>query len=100
LGEPAIPPLSNGTPSTTIKGSLLAFREAPPRILITLPLPGAPPFGVMLTPATLPAINCSGVVIAPFTKSFELIVVTAPVRSFLRAVPYPITITSLTAELV
>ena len=47
-------------------GSLLAFREAPPRIRIVLPAPGAPPLEVICTPAALPAINCSGVEICPF----------------------------------
>ena len=42
LACPEIPPLSNGIPSITINGSLLALREAPPRIRILLPDPGAP----------------------------------------------------------
>ena len=56
---------SKGIPSITIKGSLLAFKEAPPRIRITLPEPGAPPLEVIDTPATLPDINCSGVAMLP-----------------------------------
>src|SRR5437773_10152707 len=95
FAAPAIPELSTGTPSITIKGSLLAFNEAPPRILIVLPEPGAPPLDVICTPATLPAINCSGVVTDPLLKSLAVIAVTDPVRSFFNLVPYPITTTSL-----
>src|SRR4029078_6534642 len=89
---------ANGTPSTTISGSLLALSEAPPRIRIVLPAPGAPPLEVICTPATFPAISCSGVVIVPLLKSFAVMLVTAPVRSFFILVPYPITTTSLSAE--
>src|SRR4030095_1262530 len=98
LGTPAISEFDRGIPSITINGSLLAFNEAPPRILIVLPEPGAPSFGVIDTPATLPRINCSGVTIAPLLKSFALIAVTAPVRSFFILVPYPITTTSDSEE--
>ena len=100
LATPEIPPLLKGIPSNTINGSLLALKEEPPRIRIVLPDPGAPPLEVIATPATLPMINCSGLVMAPFTKSFEPTVVTEPVKSFLRAEPYPITTTSLSAVLV
>src|SRR5690349_21106812 len=65
---------AKGTPSITINGSLLALREAPPRMRMVLPLPGAPPFDMIETPGALPAINCSGVVIDPFWKSFEVTV--------------------------
>ena len=61
FATPAIPPLSNGTPSTTINGSLLALMEVPPRKRKVLPEPGAPSFDVTFNPATLPMINCSGV---------------------------------------
>src|SRR6478736_662415 len=104
-GEPAIDGLpsmflfgANGTPSTTINGSLLALSEAPPRIRIVLPEPGAPPLDVIWTPATFPEISCSGVVMAPLLKSFAVIAVTAPVRSFFLLVPYPITTISLSDE--
>src|SRR6478752_6748737 len=104
-GDPAIEGVpsrflfgANGTPSTTINGSLLAFSEAPPRIRIVLPEPGAPPLDVICTPATFPAISCSGVVIDPLLKSFAVIAVTAPVRSFFLLVPYPITTISLSDE--
>ena len=65
LETPEIFEFSKGIPSITIKGSLLAFKEAPPRIRITLPEPGAPPLEVIDTPATLPDINCSGVAMLP-----------------------------------
>ena len=55
----------SGTPSITIRGSLLALKDAPPLIRIVLPEPGWPPLEVIETPATLPAINCSGEVIDP-----------------------------------
>src|SRR5664279_3257115 len=73
LATPATLSFDKGIPSITINGSLLAFKDAPPRILIVLPEPGAPSFEVIDTPATLPLINCSGVVIEPWLKSFELI---------------------------
>ena len=87
LATPDIPLLLNGTLSITIKGSLLALSEAPPLILIVLPEPGAPPFEVICTPATLPAISCSGLVNCPCTKSLEETLVTLPVKSFLRTEP-------------
>ena len=65
LDAPDIPLPLKGTPSITISGSLLAFNEAPPRIRMVLPAPGEPPLLVIDTPATLPAINCSGVVMLP-----------------------------------
>ena len=53
LGDPETPEFSTGIPSIIIKGSLLAVKEAPPRIRIRLPEPGAPPLGVTCTPATI-----------------------------------------------
>ena len=73
FADPAIPPLSKGTPSTTIKGSLLAFMEVPPRIRMLEPEPGAPSLEVIFTPATLPIISCSGVATGVSLKSFSLI---------------------------
>src|SRR5436190_13218734 len=98
LAAPAIPVLSTGTPSITINGSLLALSDAPPRMRIVLPEPGAPPLDDICTPATFPAINCSGVVMGPLLKSFAVMAVTEPVRSFFSLVPYPITTTSLSDE--
>ena len=46
--------LLTGTPSITISGSLSADKEAPIRIRMVPPLPGAPLPGTMFTPATLP----------------------------------------------
>ena len=60
LAAPAIPPLSKGTPSTTISGSFDALIEVPPRRRKVLPEPGAPSFEVTFKPATLPITNCSG----------------------------------------
>ena len=87
LAEPAIPPLSNGTPSITINGSLLAFIEVPPLILIVLPEPGAPLLELIFTPGTLPITNCSGVVTEPLLKSSLLITAADPVKSLVLAVP-------------
>ena len=87
FATPEIPPLATGTLSITINGSLLAFKEAPPLILIVLPAPGAPPLEVICTPATLPAISCSAEVFCPLTKSFEVTLTTEPVKSFFLAVP-------------
>src|SRR5574337_958863 len=87
FATPAMPELESGIPSITINGSLLAFSDEPPRIRIVLPEPGAPPFGVMDTPATLPLINCSGVVTTPLLKSLAVTVDTDPVRSFFLDVP-------------
>ncbi len=39
--------LEVGTPSITIRGSLLALRDAPPLILICAPEPGLPSPGVI-----------------------------------------------------
>ena len=66
LAEPAMPLLSTGTPSITIKGSLPALNEEPPRIRILLPPPAYPPPEVICSPATLPCNNCSEEGINPF----------------------------------
>ncbi len=66
FAEPDIPLLSTGTPSITINGSLLAFKEAPPRMRILLPPPADPPLVVTCKPATLPCNNCSEELICPF----------------------------------
>ena len=94
LAAPAIPPLSKGTPSTTIKGSLLALMDVPPLNLMVLPDPGAPSLVFTFSPETLPIINCSGVAIEPLTKFFSPTTTAEPVRSLLRMVPYPMTTTS------
>ena len=65
----------------TISGSLLALRDAPPRIRMVLPAPGEP-LDVICTPATLPTSSSLGVEIAPFWKFLSLMLVTEPVRSF------------------
>ena len=57
LREPETPPLSIGTPSTTINGSFEALKDEPPRILIAAPAPGEPSPGVIETPAIFPANN-------------------------------------------
>ena len=66
FAEPAMPLPSTGTPSITINGSLLAFNEAPPLILIRLPPPAEPPPLVTCNPATLPCNNCSDEAMFPF----------------------------------
>ena len=87
LSAPEMPPSSRGTPSTTISGSLLAFREAPPRTRIVLPDVAEPELDIICTPDTLPLISCSGEEIEPLLKSFAFTVATEPVRSLLRVVP-------------
>src|SRR5688572_28721991 len=84
--EPVLVLLLIGKPSTTISGSLLAKREAPPRIRIVELDPGAP-LVLIVRPATLPLRRFSVVTMAPLLKSLAVTVVTAPVRSFLRTVP-------------
>ena len=96
---PEIPPCSNGTPSSTISGSLLAFREAPPRTRMVLPAEAEPLLDIICTPETLPLINCSGEETRPLLKSFDFTVATEPVRSLFLAVPYPMTTTSASALL-
>ena len=91
---PLIPPISRGTPSRTINGSLLAFKEAPPRIRMVLPAVGEPLLDMICTPAILPLMSCSGELIIPSLKSLLLTLATAPVRSPFREVPYPMTTTS------
>src|SRR5574344_186259 len=93
---PAIlPETSNGTPSITINGSFDALRDAPPRIRMVLPSVGEPPPLVICTPLTLPLMSCSAELIKPPLKSLLVTLLTEPVRSLLRCVPYPITTTSL-----
>ena len=82
-----MPPLSNGTPSITIRGSLLALIEVPPLIRILLPDPGAPLLELIFTPGIFPIINCSGVVTEPLLKSLSFINTAEPVMSFVLAVP-------------
>ncbi|MNI17070.1 hypothetical protein D3C73_704270 [compost metagenome] len=84
---PLIPPVSKGTPSNTIKGSLLALKEAPPRIRIVLPEEGEPLLDITCTPAVFPLISCSGEPTSPLLKSLLPTVLTAPVRSFFVVLP-------------
>lgn len=58
LLEPDVEELSIAIPSITIRGSLLADKEEPPRILMAEPAPGAPPGEIILTPAAFP-LNAS-----------------------------------------
>ena len=90
----ALPP-SRGTPSTTKSGWLLERIDALPRTLTVVAPPGAPELLTTWTPATLPWINWSAPVSTPLLKSLAFTCATAPVRSFLRAEPYPTTTTSL-----
>ena len=77
-----------GNPSTTIKGSLLAANDDPPRIRMTASLPGVPE-EVMTTPDALPFNKPSTLVIAPLLKSLDVINSTEPVASFFFTEPYP-----------
>ena len=91
---PLIPPASKGTPSSTISGSLLALKEAPPRIRIVLPALGEPLFDITCTPADFPLISCSGEPTSPALKSLLFTVLTEPVKSFFVILPYPTTTSS------
>src|SRR5690242_16562786 len=75
--------LLSGTPSTTMRGSLLPLRDASPRMRMVLPDPGCPDLEVTVTPDILPAISWSGEVMAPFWKSLASTLAMDPVRSFL-----------------
>ena len=50
LEIPVTPELSTGTPSMTIRGSLVAFKDEPPRIRMSPPPSGFPPLMVTTTP--------------------------------------------------
>ena len=78
--------LLTGKPSITINGSLEAFKEAPPRILISELDPGEPPV-FTVKPATLPLSKFSAVTLLPLLKSSSPISATDPVRSFFVVVP-------------
>src|SRR5664279_3478072 len=83
------------TPSTTYNGSLLELIEFVPRIRIIGWLPGTPaPFEITCTPATLFSKACPRFATGLSISLLDEILVTAPVRSFFFAVPYPITTTS------
>ncbi|MNL10619.1 hypothetical protein D3C87_1314250 [compost metagenome] len=79
--------ISNGTPSTTYKGSWPERIEFDPLTLTNAPAPGSPPLVMMLTPDTRPCINSTGLATSPLLKSFVFKVDTAPVRSFLLTDP-------------
>ena len=78
---------TTGRPSMTIRGSLEALKDAPPRIRIWAPSPGAPDAVLTFTPAILPWIISWAEVIRPWFFSSGFIATTEPVRSVLRATP-------------
>ena len=84
---PAPPSPVTGTPSMTIKGSLEAFKEAAPRILMVAEDPGWPVAGVMRSPETLPSNIWSGETTAPRFTSSALMATTEPVISLFLTVP-------------
>src|SRR5690554_4060755 len=86
--------LSTGTPSITIRGSLLADIEDPPLIRIVEPAPGAPPEETILSPATLPANISEGFVASPLLRDVASTATTDPVASSFLTDPYPITTNS------
>ena len=85
--SPFTPSLSIANPSITINGSLLAFREEPPRTRIVAPPPGVPSLEITLTPAILPVIMSCAFVVIPLLILSGLIAVTEPVASFFFTVP-------------
>ena len=92
------PPPEIGKPSTTYNGSLLAFIEVPPLILILKAASGPPSELTTCTPATFDANAPSNEVVFILSISSDLIVETAPVKSFLFTDPYPITTISSNIE--
>ena len=89
--------LRMGIPSTTYRGSLLALKEAAPRILIRSELPKLPEPVDTVTPATRPCSNSLGVNTGRIFDSLGLKELIALVTNALRCVPYPTTTTSLSA---
>src|SRR5665647_238938 len=83
----------SGIPSTTYNGSLPALIEEDPLTLIVSPAPGFPEFEVTCTPAALPCSASPAFTIGRLAISADVTTDTAPVRSFLRCVPYPTTTT-------
>ena len=87
LLEPSVPFVSIGTPSITINGSLVAFKEAPPRIRIVAPPSGWPPFDVTTTPGAAPTRRSCAEVARPASISSGFKVEMAPVASSFFTVP-------------
>ena len=87
LATPFTPELSIGTLSMTISGSLLAFNDEPPRILMLDLPPGVPPSLVIFTPATLPANISCGFTTTPLFFESGLSAATEPVKSDFFAIP-------------
>ncbi len=87
LDMPGPASLATGTPSMTISGLLLAESEAPPRMRISAPAPGAPLPEVMFTPGTLPRSSSWGEVRAPRLISSAFTAMTEPVMSFFFTAP-------------
>ena len=79
--EPSIVELSTGTPSMTIRGSLLADSDAPLRTRMVAPEPGAPEPVTTLTPATLPTSASCMVTRLPLLNSSGSMAITEPVAS-------------------
>src|SRR5690554_558300 len=91
--------LSTGTPSITIRGSLLADIDDPPLIRIVEPAPGAPPDDTILRPATFPANISEGLVASPLLRDVASTATTDPVASSFLTDPYPITTSSSNSAL-
>ncbi len=86
LPMPCTPSLDRGTPSTTIRGSLEALSDEPPRIRI-VPEPSGPPEVVTTTPGVCPtSISCTEVA-SPASISSGLTTATEPVASLFFTVP-------------
>src|SRR5690606_6748589 len=83
-----------GNPSTINKGVLSPVMDPPPRTLIDISASGEPSVALICTPGSFPWIASTADATGAATIASALIEETAPVRSFLRAVPYPIATTS------
>ena len=78
---------AKGTPSTIMRGLLLALIEPIPRIRILLLSPGCPVEVEICTPETLPSSALATSVVCLFCISSAFTVAIEPVKDFLSAVP-------------
>ena len=85
--SPFTPSLSIAIPSITIRGSLLALSDEPPRMRICAPPPGVPSLDMTLTPATLPWIMSWALPTRPLFFESGFKAVTDPVKSLFFTVP-------------
>ncbi len=78
---------SMGTPSTTIRGALLAASDAPPRMRMLAPPAGLPPSVVTTTPGLAPTSRSWAVEARPASISSGFTTATEPVASLFFTMP-------------